>query len=225
MKKILILFMICFSLTGCNTKVNLKIDEKKAYEKITIYDLKTNIYSNNILDEEVQSNLDAFEMEYEYYDIKEFENNGNIGKTYELSENLELWWELSHVRPCYEMFDFRKTNTHISLNTSDEYRCGYLYGANDVTVVVESDLTVESSNADKVDGNKLIWNINNDNYKNKSIKFSYKLLEDDEIINNENEQNNEKVDSTYVKIIFYALSIVFLISVLVIYQKIKNSNK
>jgi hypothetical protein len=175
MKKIILLFVICLLLSGCSTEVVLKIDEEKVTETIKVLELKDKIYFNNELDENIKTNMQVFEREYEFYDMNEFEDNGYVGKTYKLSENLELWSELSHVRPCYETFVLEKTDSNIILNTSDEYRCGYLFGADNVTLIVESELELISSNADKVEGNRLIWNIDNNNYKDKSINFNYKI--------------------------------------------------
>lgn len=177
MKKVLLLFTLCLLLSGCSTVVTIKIDKDKVTETIKISGLKEEVLFNNQLNENIKNRLNVFEREYEYYDMKEFEDNDYVGKTYELSENIELWNELSHVRPCYETFKFEKTDGNITLNTSDEYRCGYLFGANNVTLIIESDLDLVSSNADEVQGNKLIWNINESNYQNKSISFNYKIEE------------------------------------------------
>lgn len=224
MKKIIMLLIISFLLTGCSTEVNLKINNEKVHEEIKIYDLKNNVYINNIIREDVQSNLEAFEREYEFYTINEFEENGYVGKIYEYNDEPTLWWEISHLRACYEDFNFKKTNTHISLNTSDEYRCGYLFGANNVKLVVESDLNLVSSNADKVEGNKLIWNINEDNYKNKRIQFSYKIADEDSIIN-KNETKIEESRNDFIKYILISLGIISLIIGGIIFIKVKNSNK
>lgn len=183
MKKILLLFILCLLLSGCSTVVTLKIEKDKVTETIKVSGLKEEIFLNNQLNENVKKGLNVFEREYEYYDMKEFEDNEYVSKTYELSENIELWAELSHVRPCYETFKLEKTDTNITLNTSDEYRCGYLFGANNVTLVIESDLELVSSNADDVQGNKLIWNIDESNYKNKSISFNYKINESKSVEN------------------------------------------
>lgn len=173
MKKMLLLFFILL-LTGCSTEVRIVIDEENVSETINIFGLKSEIYQNETLNEDIKTNIEVFEREYEFYDVDEFENKNNVGKTYKLSESLELWAELTHLRPCYEKFQLSKTSTNISLETSEEYRCGYLFGANDVILIIESDLELVSSNADRVEDNKLIWNINDDNYQNKSINFNFK---------------------------------------------------
>lgn len=224
MKKILILIIMCFILTGCSTEVNLKIDSENVFEQIKIYDLKSNVYINNIIKEDIQSNLEAFEREYEFYTIKEFEENGYVGKTYDFNESIDLWWEMSHIRACYDSVDLRKTTTHISLTTSNEYRCGYLFGANDVKLIIDSDLTVNSSNADEIVGNKLIWNITSSNYKNKNIEVSYKLIDSKETIK-VNEEQEEESSNQYIKYVLLSLGIIILIVGIIIFIKIKNSNK
>lgn len=226
MKKIFILFIMCFMLTGCTTELTIKIDDKKIYEEFKIYDLKSNVYTDGIINETIKNNIEDFEREYLHYDIEELEESNIVGRIYKYDDELEYWDGVSLLRQCYESFNFSKTNSRITLNTSEEYRCGEFYGANEVKVVVESDLTLESSNADKVEGNKLIWNINEKNSKNKSIKFSFKLIDDDEkIIVDEEAQNNEIVAENYFKYILYILGIILLIAVVVIYEKIKKANK
>lgn len=210
MKKIILLFVLCVLLSGCSTEVTLRIDKEKVTETIKVFELKELAYTNNELNEDIKSNLKVFEREYEFYDMNEFEDEKYIGKTYELSENLELWAELSHVRPCYETFELKKTDTNITLNTSEEYRCGYLFGANNVTLIVESDLELVSNNADRVDGNKLIWEINDYNYKNKSITFDYKI----DGINNKTSVKNY--------MIYIVLGICSLIVITYIFIKLKN---
>lgn len=217
MKKTL-LFLVCLLLTGCSTEVVIKIDNEEVIETIKISDLKSNVYENNVLREDISSNLEDFEREYEFYDINEFEENGYVGKTYGIKGPIEIWPEMSHVRPCYEMFKLEKTDTNITLNTSEEYRCGYLFGANDVTLIIESDLELVSSNADKTEGNKLIWYINDENYKNKSINFNYKIIDLEQLA-------KEKKQTQFLTYIFIFLGITVLIGVIYVYKKNKESNK
>lgn len=212
MKKIL---LICFALliSGCTTEVNLVINEDNVSETIKIYGLKNEVYLNDTLEVKVKNDIEDFEREYEFYDVREFEDEIYVGKTYELSENPKLWAELSHLRACYEKFELNQTATELSLITSDEYRCGYLFGANDVTLVIESDLDIISSNADDTKGNKLIWNINKDNYKDKSISFNYKI----------DDSKNEILDSQYL---VYLIVIILIVGILFfIRKKNKENNK
>ena len=216
MKKILLLFTVCLLLSGCSTVVTLKIDKDKVTEIIKISGLKSDVYLNNQLNQDIKTRLNIFEREYEFYDMKEFEEGDYINKTYELSENIELWSELSHVRPCYETFKLEKTDTNITLNTSDEYRCGYLFGANDVTLIIESDLELISSNADDVEGNKLIWNIDESNYRNKSINFNYKI---------ENSNINKSFQNHFICYILFGIISLIFISYVFIKIKSKENNK
>lgn len=215
MKKMLLLCFILLITAGCTTEVTLVIDEDKVSETIKIFDLKNEIYQNNLLSEETKKRIEVFEREYEFYDISEFEDQGYVGKTYELTENLELWAELSHLRPCYETFKLEKANTNLSLNTSEEYRCGYLFGANDVILTIESDLELISSNADKVSGNKLVWYINNDNYKNKSINFNYRINNSNDLIAGDNLE-------LYLILLF---AILIVVVVILVKKRNKESNK
>lgn len=216
-KYFLLVSCIYLFLTGCSTEVVLKLDEDKVSETIKISGLKDSIYENGVMKEDIAANLEAFEREYEFYDTNEFETGNYIGKTYELTEEIMLWSELSHVRPCYDAFEFEKTETNISLETSDEYLCGYLFGATDVTLIIESDLEVISSNADKVEGNKLVWNINSDNYQNKKISFNYKILT--------KEEKQAIVQKKYTIYIFMGILALGAIILIYVLKKNKDSNK
>ena len=213
MKKLLLFNLILF-ISGCSTEVTLQINADKVNEKIKIYELKSKAYPNNVINEDIESNIAAFEREYEFYDMEEFEELDYIAKTYEFSESIELWSELSHLRPCYEKFELSKTDFNLSLNTSDEYRCGYLYGATDVLLTVESDLELISSNADRVEGNKLIWDIDSSNYKNKSIKFNYQL----------SNSKNSKINDEYLTYIVLIISVCLIIGLIIFIKKRNNEN-
>ena len=82
MKKVL-LFGILLLLTGCSTEVTLKIDSENVSEIIKISELKSVAFPNNILNDDIKSNMEVFEREYEFYDMNEFENQDYVNKTYE----------------------------------------------------------------------------------------------------------------------------------------------
>lgn len=176
MKKIL-LFLMLLLLTGCSAKVELKLDKDKIIETTKIYDMKVNVYDGNSIKQEISLYLADFERDYEFYTITEYEENEYVGKNYDITIPLENWSGTSILNPCYEVFDFKKTDTNISLNTSEENLCVDFFEVKDVTLTLESDLKLISTNADRIDGNKLVWNINSTNYKNKSISFDYQLID------------------------------------------------
>lgn len=174
MKKLLLLLMIIL-LAGCSAKVEIKIDKDEIIETTKIYNTKVNVYDGNNIKQDISWYLEDFERDYEFYTITEFEENEYVGKKYDITVPLENWNGTSILAPCYEVFELKKTNTNISLNTSEENVCVDFFEIKDITIIIESDLDLISTNADEINGDKLIWNITENNYTNKSIQFDYAL--------------------------------------------------
>ena len=76
---------------------------------------------------------------------------------------------------CYDAYSITSEGSVITLNTSESFNClVYDYMEIDnITVSITTDYNVVDNNADVVDGNIYKWHINNSNYSNKPIKFSY----------------------------------------------------
>lgn len=176
MKKNL-LFLLLLLLTGCSAKVELELSKDNITETTKIYDMKVNVYDGNNVKQDISSYLEDFERDYEFYNMTEFEEEEYVGKNYNITVPLENWQGTSILSSCYETFDVKLTDTNISLNTSEENICVDFFGVKGVTITLESDLKLISTNADGIDRNKLIWNINSNNYKNKSISFDYQLID------------------------------------------------
>lgn len=209
MKKLL-LFLMVILLAGCSAKVELKLDKDKIIETTKIYNTKFNVYDGNNIKQDISLYLQDFERDYEFYTITEFDENGYVGKNYDITVPLENWSGTSILAPCYEIFEFKKTNTSISLNTSEENICVDFFEMKDVTITIESDLDLISTNADEIKGNKLIWNITENNYNNKSIQFDYS------IINSKNNKQNSQ------SLIYIVLIISCLIIGLLLFIKKRN---
>lgn len=209
MKKLLLLLMIIL-LAGCSAKVEIKIDKDEIIETTKIYNTKVNVYDGNNIKQDISWYLEDFERDYEFYTITEFEENEYVGKKYDITVPLENWSGTSILAPCYETFEFKKTDTNISLNTSEENICVDFFVIKDITVIVESDLDLISTNADYIRGNKLVWNITENNYTNKSIQFDYSIKK-----SKSNKQN-----------LIYAILIIscLIIGVLLIIKKINKKN-
>ena len=175
-----ILFLLLLLLTGCSAKVELELSKDNITETTKIYDMKVNVYDGNNVRQDISLYLEDFERDYEFYNMTEFEEEEYVGKNYNITVPLENWQGTSIISSCYETFDVKLTDTSISLNTSEENICVDFFGVKGVTITLESDLKLISTNADRIDRNKLIWNINSNNYKNKSISFDYQLIDSKE---------------------------------------------
>lgn len=229
MKKIILIIIVIF-VTGCQAEVNINISENEVSENIKIYDLKENVFETGTnVKEEVNNNVVYFEHDYKHYDIEEFEENRYVGKNYKFTSDLNLLGSsISRLTTCYENIEVYKNSYMLNIKTSDEYRCGYIFGANDVVLNIISDLKVSKHNADKVEDNKYIWNINSNNYKNKPIKIYFELSNEE---NSEEQNQIENVKNIvaenehWLNYILGVIGVVVIFIGVYVYIKIKNSNK
>ena len=227
MKKIIYLIILTFLLTGCSATVDLKITSDTIYENFKIYDLKSNVYNyDGSLKEDISEKLRYFNHDFSHYDVIDYEDGAYVGKNYSFYIDYDSWKEFSRLRTCYDYVNITKKDKNIYINTSPEYRCGYIFGGDNVTLNISSDLIISDSNADQVINNIHTWYINNDNYENRVISInleSNKETEREQIerIEKENIEKNSKKN----EYIIYGIIGLVIIVVLFLIIKIKNSNK
>lgn len=226
-KKLLLLIFSIILLTGCSSTINIELSDSTIKEEILITEKNNILYpnSNNVLDEEIAYRLKNFEWEYEHYNIEKKEIDSNTtGKYYTYETSINSWNQFSILRKCYDKVRIYSSKTKIKIETSEKYRCGYLYGANDVIVNIKSKYLAKENNADSFNkkDKTYTWKINEKNYENKPIIIEFeKEKENNNLIINEE-------DKTTTKIIKYVLIIVCIISIIggiYIYIKVINSNK
>lgn len=223
--KVIIILFFSICMTGCNTEATVYINSDEIEEVIYISDNKSNVYDlQGNINESIKSSVNVFEREFEYYNKEDIVVEDNIKRKYNFKMSIDDWRDFSILRKCYDDVNIRKSNTRITVNATGEYRCGYMFDANNVTLNIVSDLTLYKSNADKIEGNRYTWYLNKDNYKNKSIYISYNLNEEDKI-NQVNNSNSVKENNSIDIFIILLISILIIICGIVIYIKVKNSNK
>ena len=192
MKKILILIIILFCF-GCRAKYELKINEDLSIEHFI-----TGLEDSEFYNKFTSSKLDVIKLtiahfnDYLYYNNYEFDevNQDNLsgGKVYKKFKNLD---EFSDEFKLYKMYfnnlDIKIEDGIITINLSDkiiddEFSDRYIVDEGEIVINVPFD--VIENNADKVDGNKYIWNFDlTDNTKNNIyIKFNTNVLSKDKKI-------------------------------------------
>lgn len=213
MLKILSLLLILTILTGCSATYEIHVTKDNTInETIFVYE------DNKIVDglsekkeNEIFNKLLDFERGYEHYKRETHTTEDFSGYKYTYNFNYEEYDAMSQLRKCYETLTLNTTN-ELSITTSKKFICGTYYPeATSLELIITSDYYIKSSNADKIEGNKHIWNINKNNYTNKpiSIKFdTNKIIEE------------EKEDVNTIKII-----IIFIIFFTLIIFVIKNRKK
>ena len=115
----------------------------------------------------------------------------------------------------------KRYDKYIKYNDRDRIK-NIDYISNKIVISFSTDKVVSNTNADKVVDNKYYWYINKDNYLNSDIKIVF-----DKEANQDRELLTEDRYITWsgLKYILYILLIFVLIAVVVIYEKVKNSNK
>lgn len=229
MKKILLAIIIVF-LTGCSANYELEYKDNKFTESLTT--------SSNINDDAYKEEVDNFydngylltdyliqtgDMpfndiidSYSIYNKVLINDANNYGiKLFYSYENKE---ELINSNIVYNMFEnFNINDDGISLYNTKNIFQKYL-NLNNITISFISDKKIYDNNADEVKNNKYYWYINKDNYKDKNIRISFKK---GEILS----QKNIVISDNNFKVGIYLFLIILLISFLVIFEKIRKSNK
>ena len=234
MKKILILVVCLFLISGCNATYNVEIKDKKVIEKFEF------IENNNLLlnSEYVKSDFgedglilykNAIEQEYKkesytsinsvnnFYNKKKILNDG-LGIKYKYTFDIDNYNNSTIANNGFKYFSVltEEDETYIISTSSgaiafDEYE--YL---DNLTIHLKTNHKVKNNNADRVDNYNYYWEINKSNYKDKKIYIE--LYKDKYIFNYEN-------NLVKIGIIILSIAILSVIVIIIFRQKSKKNNR
>ncbi len=210
-------------MTGCSVDYTINIDKENAKEKIVAF--FNNTTTNQKLIEQITNNktLAYYDNDYnesKYYDISQSKDkkNNSLALTYQYVYPIKKLQYSNAIGECFYNKSVIKDQNYITLNTSNGVDCIYRDGQKQIdklTVHVNTDYKVVETNADKVKDNEYIWNITDQNFKNKSIymKIDYKSIKKSSLSNHE-------------KIIAYIMIFLFLIFIvgLILFRMKQNKN-
>lgn len=172
-KKLLILIAIIFLVTGCTTEYNFVIDDTSIKEEIVSSipneDIPSETEKEIELDDEItpfiKKDQFPFEDEHSKYNKKVYkkEDKTLVKLTYDYTYDE---FTRSKTYSCFKKHKISNNNGALDIEFSGKFSC--LKGDN-VTINIFTDKIVNETNADKVDGNKYTWIINEDNVDNTSI--------------------------------------------------------
>lgn len=217
-------------LSGCSAEYELNFVDGKYNEKFkTIGSINDENYKNEIdvlndknylfVDSTLQTGdfpAESFLDEYAIYDKNIFNNDNGYGVILSYSYNSKYDYLKSSI--VYSMFQgFNITNDEIYLYDSLNVFLTYPL-LDDITISFKSDKKVYDNNADEIKNNIYYWYMNKENYKDKYIRISFKK---NEMLS----QKNIIISDKSFKIGVYIFLIILLIIVLVIFEKIRKSNK
>ena len=171
MKKLLPCFILLFLLTGCNAEYRITINNDVINDDIFIYDTLENVEQNK--DKLTDTFLKFEDVHMDFKKTLVNEDRRKIGYRYEYQMNEEIYHETSLARQCYDGIFFDRKENELTIYTTDKMTCFDEYDQlENVTVYLTSNYKVLSSNADEIDEETYIWNINRENFENKPIKIT-----------------------------------------------------
>ena len=176
-KIILILFVVL--LTGCQIKYELNFNGDNLIEKINVKISNENERQINDL-----KKYTAFSI-FDNSTQKLYKTKFNDGRSYftadyEYTYNFDEFRHALYIKNCFDAFSFITDNDDYILSTSKGFKCMFVdYNEVDsVEIIITSNHEIIESNADELKNNKLIWNINDENAKDKQIYVKFGKLKD-----------------------------------------------
>lgn len=204
MKKIniIILFSLMILLSGCSATYELEIGDGFVNEK-TILNLtkdemvEFNSDGNNKYQKVYYNDSNDTAAEGTTLPIKgvtyyDFSNNNNQ-ISYEYKYDYNSFIRSSFSRYGFLDYKFRVNNNEIHLKTTE----GFALNENlsNVTIKIKSKYEVMNSNADKVDGDTLIWYIDSSNAETKYLIADYTMIKKEGAKEPTNNTDNTKDDN------------------------------
>lgn len=175
MKKIILLLIAIFLVTGCSGKYELEIKNKKVIEKTTALYNKTDVNKDPYeYTKELSLKYDDNGDFLRYDEKKNIYSKNSIGV--ELSNfynSIEEFKQFSKIlNYCYNAKNITSVNNMITIKTSNEFTCfNTVEEIDEVTIAIKSNHKLKETNADKRRGATYYWYINKDNYKEKPISL------------------------------------------------------
>lgn len=154
----------------------------------------------------------------EYYNQELISNNDSLGIKYNYTFALDDYNESNAVRSCFKNFSFGNGKETIQIYAKDASNC---FNARkmleNIKITLTSSYKVVSHNADKVENEKYIWNVEAEDADDKKIEMI--LAKDENYVSEEEKQNNN-----YLTIIFVAGIFIVIIGGAALYLYFKNKS-
>ena len=162
--KIILIVFITFLVTGCSSNYDLNLDTESIDEKLTLTMSKKE-YEENY--NTITANKSVFDDNSAFYDIEVINNKDIFLVTYSHSYNHEDYFNSLNLNSCFNEIN-HNINGSVETISLTGFKC--LQGDN-LRVIVDSKYKIYNSNAHIVNGNKNIWDIDEDNKDNINISF------------------------------------------------------
>ena len=186
MKKIIILIVLTFLISGCSSEYNLKITSDKIEENIDIVIDKSLIGSDagnpddpaNPTEEDDQITPFLGETQYPFSDnsskvydkkVTEDEDNYYVHLNYDFLPS--EYGNSKAISSCFENHEYTENKDFYEIKLSGNFYCLY---ADSLVIRLETPNIVEENNASQIEGTTYIWKIDQSNVRNTDI--SIKIL-------------------------------------------------
>lgn len=230
MKRIILLLVSLFLLSGCSVTYTVSIVDSQMQERIMIQ--AENLSESDLLKDDpwpIPAFYDAPVTSEEpvmldgvpYLKKDVFEKNGyqNWLLSYDYQKN--QYGRATSLHSCFESiyFDYQEDQNITELKTSAGVSCLENYpDISNLTIQVQTDHDILNHNADQVADHMLIWRINRTNYKTFMLQLSLQGK-----IDNENARKETNQDHTFLAFLVFGLFLFFIVGILIYnYQKRKN---
>lgn len=206
MKKIILLIVCIFTLTGCNVEYNLNIDKFNITESINLTSTTEDenedisVYSKPIqafLNTEDYSESTEEIEGVSYYKIEKdiFNNPHTMNINYKFLVN--EFKKSNIANNAVSTFSVKDTNDTLQINSGTNIKAFNLNsGIDNLKVKITYDENIYElvkSNADTTEGSSLIWNVTKETYKKSpiSVELKKKGSKDNNQSNNNDKNNNQ----------------------------------
>ena len=179
MKKKIFLILSIILLTGCQIKYQLNFEDEKLIENISIQ--LPNSEEKKINDIKKYEAYSTFDNSFQtLYEVKYSDDKNKFIANYQYIYNFEEFRHALYIKSCFDAFSFVTNNDNYILSTTEGFNCMFVdYNkVDEVEVIITTNHEIIESNADQVENNKLIWEINDENSEEKSIYVKFGKVEE-----------------------------------------------
>lgn len=230
LKRIIFLLINVLLVNGCSAEYSVDFVNGEYKEEVkTVGNYNDESYKNEIdnfnnkdhlfVDYTLQTGdypVESFLDEYDVYKKDIFSNKNDYGIILSHSySNKDEYIKSSVVFNMFDSFNINEDSIYLS-NTKDIFLNYPLLDS--IVIKFNTDKYILESNADEIVDDKYYWYLNKDNYKDKSISIIFDT--DSKILRKYKENINNYLD--YYLYLFLVGALIF---ILVIYGKVRKSNK
>lgn len=195
MKKILLIGILMFFITGCS--VDYEINFGKNIDETIVFDFDEDIYKTSekikgdsfyieevLVNEKIPSLVEF--KDYYNKSIKVENNKSNV--TLKYTYNYDNFEKSYLINECFEKSIVINSNDYYYIALGGNFNC---FGGNEITVKIKTDYEIVKENSDKVNNGYHIWEIKSENEDKKieihllkelsskdkkKFKFSWKIF-------------------------------------------------